>query len=167
MPFHNVNNNYLFYMKYYFRLIGVYGDLKLYGKTHNVVWTKLSTTAEAGSDIIHLKESVDWEVGMQIVVTPTGYNYREVEEHTISEVRNNGHTLVLTEALYYKHLCESETLSIGQTYSTTAEVGLLTRSIKIQGTPSSEYYGGRLLVGVHHLSDNEGFVTIYTGTSKK
>ena len=141
--------------------------MRLHGKSYNHIWTKLSETSERGSSVLHLKQYVDWEIGMEVVVTPTGYNFREVEEHVIADIRDGGRTLILEQSLEYTHLSESETLSTGQTYSTTAEVGLLTRNIKIQGSPSSNFYGGRLLIGVQIVLDDDGFYTQNEGLSNK
>ena len=45
------------------KAIGVYGGLDLHGKVRTPVWTKLATTAEAGTKTIVLKDQVDWQKG--------------------------------------------------------------------------------------------------------
>ena len=58
-----------------FFCVGVYGDLSLHGRTHEHVWVKLTADAAAGSTQLELSESVDWEPGMEVVITPTSLGY--------------------------------------------------------------------------------------------
>ena len=122
--------------------VGVYGGLSLHGRTHEYVWVKLTVDAPAGSTQLKLSESVDWEPGMEVVITPTSLRYRETERRVISDVIDAGTTLVLTEPLQYFHISQSETLNNGKTYSNKAEVGLLTRNIRIMPEESDDHSGG-------------------------
>lgn len=105
--------------------------------------------APAGSNKLQLSEAVDWEVGMVVIVTSTSKNYDQLERHVIADIQDGGRTLITEENLEYLHICQSEELETGDTYSQCAEVGLLTRNIKISSPPSDEFYGGRLLIGLH------------------
>ena len=137
-----------------FFCVGVYGSLSFHGRTHEYVWVKLTVDAPAGSTQLELAASVDWEPGMEVVITPTSLRYREAERRVISDVINAGKTLVLTEPLQYLHISQSETLNNGLTYSNRAEVGLLTRNIRIMPEESDDHsegvkesFGVRVVVG--------------------
>ena len=67
-----------------------------------------------------------------------------------------GKTLVLTEPLDYLHISHSETLNNGLTYSNKAEVGLLTRNIRIVSEESDDHYGGRVIVGMRTVQKDDG-----------
>ena len=47
---------------------------------------------------------------------------------------------------------ESETLSTGHKYGIRAEVGLLTRNIRIRSDSSDVQYGARVVVGYHRIA---------------
>lgn len=49
------------------------GQLELHGMAPQVIWTKINEHAEAGSTALKLIESVDWNVGDEIVIAPTDY----------------------------------------------------------------------------------------------
>lgn len=114
-------------------------------------WTQLGTTAEVGSTQITLKESVNWKVEDQIVLASTDFDFEQAEELTIIDISNDGKTLTLDKPLEYKHFGELQTYSNGQktwTLDQRAEVGLLSRNIKIQGDEDSviDGFGGHMMV---------------------
>lgn len=47
------------------------GVLEIYGRLYRPTWTRLASSAPAGASQIVLAESVDWEVGQQVVVVTT------------------------------------------------------------------------------------------------
>ena len=98
----------------YMFLAAVFGALELHGIEHDVYWTNLQTTATAGSQTITLKESVDWQVGDEIIITPTGYTLHETERFFITAVDPAGSSLTLDRTLDYTHLgtCTFRTLEI-------------------------------------------------------
>ena len=106
----------------------------------NVVWTKLQTTATAGSSTITVMDSVTggpkrpWKAGDKIVIATTGHftSQRENEIHTILSVAANGVDITLVEPLQYSHLGTTETIG-GHVLEYRAEVGLLTRNILLRG----------------------------------
>ncbi|XP_033119893.1 fibrocystin-L-like [Anneissia japonica] len=133
------------------KVLGVFGRLEMHGTAPNVAWTKLATTVNPGSDVITLTEDVDWGEGKEIVITSTSYEAWETETFTIAEVVN-ARTLRLNDTLNYKHIAETHTLSDGSlTYTEAAEVGLLSRNIRIIGADYNnlfeESFGARVLVG--------------------
>ena len=130
----------------------------MHGLSRDVVWTKLSSDAAEGQKTLHLSESIDWKAGMDIVVTPTSMDNRQTERHVIAEVKDDGLTIITRDNLNYLHLCRSEVVS-SEEYSHCAEVGLLTRNIKISGSPSDGFYGGRVVIGLRMIQSSESYDT--------
>ena len=60
------------------------------------------------------KERVDWAIGDQIVVAPTGKDGNETEEHVIADVSADKLTLTLTQPLKYTHHGVTEMFEDGQ-----------------------------------------------------
>src|SRR5690606_39640610 len=61
------------------------GTLNLHGNRTNT-WTKLSKTAEAGSNTIEVLNAAEWRVGDEIVLASTDYNPRQAETRLISAI---------------------------------------------------------------------------------
>ncbi|XP_053190049.1 fibrocystin-L-like [Scomber japonicus] len=134
------------------KVLGVFGTLELYGLPHNVYHTKLAATSNAGSNSLKLAQSVDWQVGDEVVISTTSYNASETEKHKITAVSSDGRVLTLDQPLAYMHI--SETHSVSDTsYTLAADVGLLTRNIRIIGQEYEDMmkdsFGARLLVGTY------------------
>ncbi|XP_066939677.1 fibrocystin-L-like [Macrobrachium rosenbergii] len=110
------------------------GSLDLHGIHIPITWTHLATTAAKGSYDITLKQPVTWKKGDTIIIATTEkrFSNNENEKHIIDEVSADGRTLTLTEPLKYEHISIEQTLG-GRTIETRAEVGLLSRNIKIRG----------------------------------
>ncbi|XP_048777455.2 fibrocystin-L-like isoform X3 [Ostrea edulis] len=134
------------------KVIAVFGGLDIHGKNHTVTWTTLSQTAASGANQISLTDTVDWAVNDEIVITSTSYMAWEVEVRKISAISADKRSLTLNESLSHKHISMEESFSNGEKYSMRAEVGLLSRNVKIIGAvyPNmfSDSYGARVLVGV-------------------
>src|SRR5688500_15736394 len=64
------------------------GTLHLHGDRQHT-WTKLSKTAEAGSNSIEVLDAAGWRVGDEIVLASTDFNPRQAERRTISAIRRN------------------------------------------------------------------------------
>jgi len=110
------------------KVIGVrFGQIHMVGVERPITWTSLSATADVGATSITLMESVDWQVGEEIVIAPTGYEARNAEKRTIASI--SGNTLSFDEPLLYKHFSDVETYG-SHTIEMRAEVGLLTRNVK-------------------------------------
>ncbi|XP_048585401.1 fibrocystin-L isoform X2 [Nematostella vectensis] len=141
------------------KTLGVFGNLEIHGPNKTVYWTRLERTAEAGQDSLQLVDSVDWIEGDMVVIAPTSYRSYETETFTITQVSGEGKTLRLNDTLRHKHLGETQSNG-NHTYALTAEVGLLTRRVVIEGaddvTDSLENsFGGRVLIGSSGMSDGK------------
>lgn len=98
----------------------VRGQLQIHGAPVKPTFTKLATTAAAGSRELVLAEPVNWKPGSRVVITSTSLNPRETEENVVERV--DGNRVLLREPLRYLH--EGGGLASG-------EVALLTRNVLI------------------------------------
>ena len=116
------------------------GEIHLHGK-EKVSWTQLGATALSGATAIMLKEPIDWDIGDQIVVASTSFDMDEAEVRTITEVLPGSLSVRIDQPLAKQHYGELQTYDRGDgtiyTLDERAEVGLLSRSIKIQGDAGS------------------------------
>uniref|UniRef100_UPI001A9C9449 G8 domain-containing protein n=1 Tax=Altererythrobacter segetis TaxID=1104773 RepID=UPI001A9C9449 len=115
------------------------GTLELHGDRTNT-WTKLASTAKAGSSRIEVLNASGWRKGDVIVLASTDFDPHQAEERTIAAV--SGNALTLDKPLAYMHY--------GQvTYGVDerGEVGLLTRNIRIQASEDAAktYFGGHIM----------------------
>ena len=131
------------------KLIGVMpgGRLELHG-IEKKSWTQINATANAGDASITLKETVNWEVGDEIVIASTDFDGRQAEKRTITAI--NGLVLSLDAPLVFMHWGIEQVYNNGTTdiiLDERAEVGLLSRNLKIQGDDFSETdgYGGHIM----------------------
>ncbi|XP_026145815.1 PKHD1 like 1, tandem duplicate 1 isoform X2 [Carassius auratus] len=117
------------------------GVLDLHGIPVPMPWTRLSQTAQSGSNTLTLMDVVTWKPGDEIVIASTGHRHsqRENELKRIASVSADGRTLTLTEPLEYTHLGVSVTLPDGTVFEARAEVGLLTRNIVVRGSNNVEW----------------------------
>ena len=141
------------------KVIGVMhgGILNLHGEDRKS-WLMLDQTAQAGSRELVLEEATNWRPGDQLVVTSTSQDMKEAEEVTVESI--NGRIVTLSSPLQYRHFGELQTFSNdSRTWNvdTRAEVGLLTRNIKIVGDSSSEAqkFGGHMMV----MRDSEAYIS--------
>ena len=151
------------------KAIGVYGGLDLHGIPRQPSWTRLSQTANAGTNELTLIEQVDWQVNEEIVISTTSYDAFETETFKIISVSNNNKTIKLNSSLQFDHIAESETFPNGKSYSIAAGVGLLTRNIKVTGAQYAnqynEFFGSRIIVSDYYnnvyASDGNSSVQVY------
>src|SRR5205809_7589911 len=68
------------------------GTLSLHGNRTNS-WTKLSKTADAGSNSMEVLNAAGWRVGDVIVLASTDFDPHQAERRTIAGIR--GHTITL------------------------------------------------------------------------
>jgi hypothetical protein len=116
------------------------GTLNLHGDRTNS-WTKLASTANAGSTSIQVLNAAGWRVGDEIVLASTDFDPRQAERRTISAIRGN--TITLDRKLDYMHFGKI-TFDVDQ----RGEVGLLTRNIKLQASADAAeapFYGGHVM----------------------
>ena len=77
------------------------GNLHLYGTTNKVIWTKLAKYAKAGDTTIQLLDAADWKIGNDIVIGPTGFDAKENEKKTITNIQGN--IVTLDSSLKFDH----------------------------------------------------------------
>ena len=123
--------------------------LDMHGVDVETTWLKLASTAEAGDTTLTLSEPVTWPVGGEVVVSATAWEYKETEKMTIASV--DGNEVTLTTPLKYKHMGESSSLTDNSfTFHQQAEVGLLTRNVRIIGKQYAEQeddmFGARVVI---------------------
>jgi hypothetical protein len=112
------------------------GQLDLHGiSAQKTSWTQLSATAQAGAAQISTIDNVSWVPGDKIVVAPSGFDAREADVATITSVAGN--TIHFSPALQFPHYGEIELVD-GKPLDMRAEVGLLTRNIRIEGDETSQ-----------------------------
>ncbi len=123
------------------------GSLQLHGASaEKLSWGQLEGTVGVGATTITLDKNPNgWAAGDKIAIAPSGYDPFEAEEVTITTV--NGNQVSFTPALKYAHFGELQTYE-GKVLNERAEVGLLTRNIKIQGGADSEEirFGGHTMI---------------------
>jgi len=125
------------------------GTLRIHGPDR-VNWTQLNATAPKNATSITLKDPVDWLPGEEIVIASTDYDVHQAETRTITSVSPDNKTITFAIGLQWMHFGQLQNYHDGtQSYSLDerAEVGLLTRSIKIQGDAVSENagFGGHMM----------------------
>src|ERR1700733_13190064 len=103
------------------------GTLNLHGNRTNS-WTKLSKTAEAGSNSIEVLNAAGWRVGDEIVLASTDFDPHQAERRTIAAIRDN--TITLNQKLDYMHFGKI-TFDVDE----RGEVGMLSRNIVVQASP--------------------------------
>ena len=138
------------------KAIGVFGQLALYGQRRDIIWTHLAKTALPELDTIEVIDTPDWYVGDEIVIASTSFEMLHTEKFRIVSISQG--TITLNDTLKYKHLGE-ETATDGHIFMQRAEVGLLTRNIKIQSgdlaTTDEESFGCRILVGSYRNAQGD------------
>ena len=107
------------------------GSLDIHGLPKTPSWTTLLQTAPASSVTITLSGATNWAVGDSIVIASTSYDYTEAEVKSITAI--TGNTLTLDSPLQFGHYANTEILG-SDTMEIRAEVGVLSRNIKIQGS---------------------------------
>ncbi len=133
------------------------GVLDIHG-ANTVSWTKLAASTQADPLRLTLSQAVTWPVGAEILITSSSTNYNESETRTISSITPDGLTITLNSALTYNHNGTQPTYtrssdSRSWTIDMRAEVGLLSRNIKIQGAADTiipghvnEGFGGHVMI---------------------
>ena len=120
------------------------GTLNLHGNRTNS-WTKLSKTAEAGSNSIEVLNAAGWRKGDVIVLASTDFDPHQAERRTIAAIRGN--RITLDKKLDYMHFGKI-TFDVDE----RGEVGMLSRNIVIQASPDAD----KTLFGGHIMAMNGG-----------
>lgn len=136
------------------------GVIEIYGEDR-VEWTHLAASTSNGASAIVLAESVDWQTGDEILLTSSRLNWNEAEKLTVASVSPEGTTIDLVESLSFPHsgLIQTHTRPSDNkqwTADLRAEVGLLSRNIRIQGAADSEANGFGAHLMIHGPMDMGG-----------
>jgi hypothetical protein len=123
------------------------GVIELHGNDRKG-WTQLAADAAIDADEITLAEAMDWQAGDRIVIAPTRADPGEGEVVTITAV--SGNVVEFTPPLdHYHHGQYTDYSHGGSTWrlDERAEVGLLSRNIRIQGDEDSaaDRFGGHMM----------------------
>jgi cell migration-inducing and hyaluronan-binding protein len=115
------------------------GTLSLHGNRKDS-WTKLAKTAAAGSNTIEVLNTGDWKKGDMIVVASTDFDPHQAERRTIAGI--SGKVITLDQKLQSMHYGQV-TFGVDE----RAEVGMLSRNIRIQASPDAEqsFSGGHVM----------------------
>jgi G8 domain len=114
--------------------ISVTGTLDLHGKRYYRSWTRLAKSVNPGDKVLFLQDFVNWQVGQRIVLVTTALKdsreWHQNEVLLIAKVdtqpfANVGASVTVSTAVKYKHIANT---------GYQAEVGLLSRTIIIQGS---------------------------------
>ena len=74
----------------------------MYGNPRPMTWTTISATINVGDTTLTLTDTVDWQVGEEIVVASTSFHHWEAERRTISAI--SGKTVTVNASFAYKHI---------------------------------------------------------------
>uniref|UniRef100_A0A8C3XE04 PKHD1 ciliary IPT domain containing fibrocystin/polyductin n=1 Tax=Cyanoderma ruficeps TaxID=181631 RepID=A0A8C3XE04_9PASS len=129
--------------------IGVYGQVQIYSAYPKMPWTHLGTDVAPGNERIFVEDELDWDQGGDIVISSSSYEAHQAEVVTLKEV--HGHNIRIHEPLLHRHIGRAHDTEDGRRIPLAAEVGLLTRNVRIQ---SDVPCAGRVLVG--HLKGSSG-----------
>ncbi|KAJ1148974.1 hypothetical protein NDU88_001796 [Pleurodeles waltl] len=121
--------------------IGVFGKLQIHSAHPKMTWTQLGADIAPGNDRILLEDAVDWIPGEDIVISSSTYDAHQAELGTVTEVYKN--SIKIHKQLLHRHTGRSYMVE-NRNLSSAAEVGLLTRNVKIE---SDEPCSGRIHVG--------------------
>ena len=122
------------------------GNLALHRhRKEAVAWTQLRRNAIIGHKTVETDQSVNWRIGDQFVLAPSGCRGERAEVRTITKVL--GHKIQFTPALNFHHYGKVDTIQ-GHVVDMRAEIGLLTRDIVLRGDLASEttQRGGHVMI---------------------
>lgn len=124
------------------------GTLHFHGP-ETVSWSQLGANAVVGANTITLKEKTGWAIGDEIVIVSSRLNWNEAEKRTITNI--NGPVITLNQTLNYPHTGVIKNYTDGSrnwTADLRAQVGRLSRNIKVEGNAASAAsgYGGHIMI---------------------
>ena len=124
------------------------GIISLHGE-ERTSWLMLDGTINEGSNQLTVEEPPGWRNGDIIVVSSTDDNMHHAEVRQITNI--NGRSITVNQDFSYRHFGEQQTFANQRrswTLDTRAEVGLLTRNIRISGDDDSEDdgFGGHIMI---------------------
>lgn len=136
-------------------------QLDIHGIKIDKTWTQLGATAAVGATSIVLKEDVvGWKVGDEIVIASSDFYHGHAERRTILTYTSATKTITFSDPLLFKHYGDLETHN-GKVFDMRAEVGLLTRNIKIKGDNDSprDFYGAHMMIHGDAASGAQGRIS--------
>lgn len=83
-------------------MIGVVGTLRMFGAPPNVIFSRLSLSANTGDTTIKVDDAVDWIVGDLIGIGPTGHAdlyVNDTESFIITAISADKKTLTLNSSI--------------------------------------------------------------------
>ena len=128
------------------KVLAVTGNVTMYGNLVNTVYTRLSASVQPGENTITVDPTIDWKVGDEIFISPTQRAETEFETHTITAIDNGVITLDSPIQFYHFGAATATKETPVGTLDMRAEVGLLTRNIKVEGT-DEDFWGARVYIG--------------------
>ncbi len=102
------------------------------------VQTRLSAESLTSADQISVKNQVGWKTGDRIVIASSTKNHLQHEIKTISHAENSS-TFTLDSALAYDHFGGAEVINLKRNFDMSAEVGLLSRNVVIEGEDQNNF----------------------------
>lgn len=129
------------------KMIAVLGGiLEIHGEPRNS-WMRLGATAVKGATQIQLEKPSDWRAGDRIVLASSDFDPFQAEEVIVRSI--SGATVTIEQPLKFSHWGEMQNVA-GTPLDERAEVGLLTRNVRIQGDESSAAtgFGGHVIIMV-------------------
>lgn len=128
-------------------------NIELHGNT-KTSWTRLSANARPNQNKITVIDNAsNWAVGDQILIVSSRLNWKESEKRTITAISADKKTFTLNSNLRFPHIGRKKSYTRskdGKVWDAEirAEVGLLSKSIKIQGDAGSvdNQFGGHIMI---------------------
>ncbi|CAG5096144.1 Oidioi.mRNA.OKI2018_I69.XSR.g14489.t2.cds [Oikopleura dioica] len=117
------------------------GSLEMHGRPIANPWTQLVETIVPGTTWIKLKDDIsDWPIGGEIVIASTGGidTVDENEMFSIVKIDERSNMIKLDREVAHRHLGEISEWG-GKTLDMRAEVGLLTRNVRISGNMDTSW----------------------------
>lgn len=130
------------------------GTIRLHGQSGREGFQPLVQTAPAGSRVLRVQNTAEWQVGDRIVVTSSDFDPAQAEERTIQSISADRKSVTVEEPMRYLHWGSTEQYSNGKgntwTLDERAEVFNLNRSITIKsdndGLARSEFIGTHMII---------------------
>jgi hypothetical protein len=121
--------------------ISVWGTFIARGRQVKRTWALLDFTAHGGDVSVTVESDLsDWEIGSEVVISPTGHDPRLDEKRRITGMSTSGgkSTLTLDHPLEYTHWAEPEEDYQGKKIRMQAEVALLSSNVVIRGEGNND-----------------------------
>ncbi|MBI5433627.1 MAG: G8 domain-containing protein, partial [Planctomycetes bacterium] len=116
------------------------GVLRLIGEARPWSWMQLEQHAAPGSSQLVLERPSGWRAGDRVVVASSDFDAHQAEARTVTVA--SGAVLLLDQPLVHQHFGEHVGRNVdGIGVDERTEVGLLTRSIVVRGTPVADAQG--------------------------